>query len=256
MAQNNPVQEMELAMASLLIRTPSIVSRPAGKIINSEEMLTTRELSMFIDLARLETQVEHRDAELVPELPDWRRFWRMVFRRWNTTHPDNENPQVVGDVSTETSVKVGTLVCDHPPNKAYPGPQPRWRSEGADVFLGVLVPQWQSWLEFVWRDSKGKPVKPSLVKLDMNIYEWFDLAISRYDRCVQDRIEKYNEDCIIATARRRLVNFAKRGTGHEPNIKPGDEAPLLMPIELAGDRAERMSDIFANLKRLRDQRVN
>ncbi|KAL4722757.1 hypothetical protein ACLX1H_009995 [Fusarium chlamydosporum] len=256
MAKNKPDSEqVELAMASILVRTHSVLSRPPDDIINNEEMLSTRELSMFTDLARLENQVEHRDAELVPTMSDWRRFWRLVFRRWNTTHPDNESPHSVGDLSSETSVKVGTLACDHPPNKAYPGPQPKWRREGATVYLAVFVPMWQSWLEFSWTDSKGKPVKSSLVKLDMELAECLDLAISRYDRYVQDRVEKYNEDCIIATARRRLVHFARNGTVHEPRILPGDEAPVLMPVVLAGDRADKMVNTFAELKRLRDQRA-
>ncbi|RGP73020.1 hypothetical protein FSPOR_2396 [Fusarium sporotrichioides] len=258
MAQNNHAREqVELAMASILIRTPSVISRLPDDIINSEEMLSTRELSMFIDLSRLENQVEHRDADLVPTISDWRRFWRLVFRRWNTTHPDNESPaSFVGDLSSETAVKVGTLMFNHPPNKAYPGPQPKWRQEGADVFLGVSIPQWQGWLDLLWKDSKGKPVKPSIVKLDMELCECLDLAIARYDRCVQDRVEKYNEDCIIATARRRLVHFAKTGTGREPRILSGDEAPVLMPVVLAGDRADKMANTFANLKDLRDQRAN
>jgi hypothetical protein len=225
-------------------------------MINSEEMLSTRELSMFIDLSRLENQVEHRDAELVPTISDWRRFWRLVFRRWNTTHPDNESPKFVGDISSETAVKVGTLTCDHSCNKAFPGPQPKWRQGGADVFLSVSIPQWQGWLDLLWKDSKGKPVKPSFVKLDMELSQCLDLAISRYNRCVQDRIEKFNEDCIIATARRRLVHFAKTGTGREPCILSGDEAPVLLPTVLAGDRADKMADTFINLKRLRDQRAN
>ncbi|EYB33163.1 hypothetical protein FG05_06131 [Fusarium graminearum] len=258
MAQNNQDREqVELAMSSILIRTPSVVSRSSDDIINNEEMLTTRELSMFIDLARLENQVEHRHAELVPSISDWRRFWRLVFRRWNTTHPDNESPMFIGDLSSETAVKVGTLVCSQPPNKAYPGPQqPKWRQAGADVFLGVSIPPQQGWLELLWKDSKGKPVKPSIVKLDMELYKCLDLAISRYDRCVQDRVEKYNEDCIVATARRRLVHFAKVGTINEPRILAGDEAPNLLPVVLAGDRADNMADTFANLKDLRDRRAN
>ncbi|RGP79941.1 hypothetical protein FLONG3_1885 [Fusarium longipes] len=258
MAQNNQTRrQVELDMASILVRTNSVLARTPDDIINSEEMLSVRELSMFIDLSRLENQVEHRNAELEPTIYDWRRFWRLVFRRWNTTHPDNESPQFISDLSSEAAVKVGTLMCHHPPNKTYPGAgsQPKWRQEGADVFLSVSVPKWQGWLDLLWKDSKGKPVKPSIVKLNMELCECLDLAISRYDRCVEDRIEKFNEDCVIATARRRLVHFAKTGTRHEPRILPGDEAPVLVPVVLAGDRADAMARTFAGLKGLRDQRA-
>ncbi|KAM6534740.1 hypothetical protein FALCPG4_004366 [Fusarium falciforme] len=47
-------------------------------------------------------------------------------------------------------------------------------------------------------------------------------VISNYDRHESKRITKYNLDLVVSMARRRIMKWAKYGSGHEAHIDPVD----------------------------------
>ncbi|KAL2690069.1 hypothetical protein Neosp_004137 [[Neocosmospora] mangrovei] len=152
-----------------------------------------------------------------------------------------------------TAAQVGILCIDHPEpadEAQKPIQQSAARMAGAPAFLDLMLlrefrtiygdgpweePIWQETLwggdimsppkwAFLWRDQDGHPLKHEFVQFADGVTKKDAMirAITEYDQNERARVDIYNLQLLIDAGRRRVVNFARDGTGAPPRIYEGD----------------------------------
>ncbi|KAM0561819.1 hypothetical protein ACHAPJ_002990 [Fusarium lateritium] len=240
--------QQDATMDELLEDARCVNRRAPGAVIDDDEGFTKDELGRFIDLALQENAIVHGSRNRPHSVSAWRRFWRKVFKTWDSTDDENENPILRQARLVDTNVKVGVLRRDHPPSVAYPEQNQEGRRQGDPVYLSLTLQLQVDSINWMWKDARGRFVNPAHVDFNAGSEaRCLDRAITRYDRSLRERIDEHNEKLVIKTARRRVVHFAETGTGRGPYIRHEDQAPLLHTEEFAGPRIEHMYNVLAEL---------
>lgn len=84
------------------------------------------------------------------------------------------------------------------------------------------------------------------IEFDCSMEECLNLAIFQYDHSVADRVNWYNERAIIATARRRIVNFSRQGTESAPFLHTWDKVPPIKPLIFAAINPDQRWNLIRN----------
>ncbi|EKJ78927.1 hypothetical protein FPSE_00894 [Fusarium pseudograminearum CS3096] len=148
-----------------------------------------------------------------------------------------------------TDVLVGVLSRDHPPTEECPSQKkPPERRRGADVFLSATTKAANDMVDFVWKDSQGKLVNPSHVRITAGKYtSAMYLAIERYDNSLTKAYDELNDARIINYARLVVLFFAKEGGGYGTVYPRWFKPPTLKEPELARPRARTLAKRWAEL---------
>lgn len=242
---DTPITVFELARRS----TRDNSGRPAGGIIRSSEEMTVCELDLFASLARMERELHHKKRDVEMIMRDWKRFWSKVFDGWNSACRVDEDMPIEPPTFPNTDVLVGVLSRDHPPTEECPSrKKPPERRRGADVFLSATTKATNDTVDFVWKDSQGKIVNPSHVRITVGKYtSAMYLAIERYDNSLTKAYDELNDAHIINYARRVVLFFAKEGGGYGTFYPRWFNPPTLKEPELARPRARTLAKRWAEL---------
>ncbi|PCD19275.1 hypothetical protein FGRA07_06080 [Fusarium graminearum] len=180
---------------------------------------------------------------------DWKRFWSKVFDGWNSACRVDEDMPIEPPTFPNTDVLVGVLSRDHPPTEECPSrKKPPERRRGADVFLSATTKATNDTVDFVWKDSQGKIVNPSHVRITVGKYtSAMYLAIERYDNSLTKAYDELNDARIINYARRVVLFFAKEGGGYGTFYPRWFNPPTLKEPELARPRARTLAKRWAEL---------
>ncbi|KAF4963294.1 hypothetical protein FSARC_8696 [Fusarium sarcochroum] len=204
-------------------------SRPPNKTIHDHKQLTIEDKVGLFDLAHdFATVLLHQQRIKKPDPKRiLRRFYAKLFSSWSTIKKNNPYA-VLGDRSLpDTSIQVGELRRNCGMSEA--------RKAGAPVYLGLSLTREKDCIEWMWKDQQANLVKFSLVTLkpDLTIPQARAEAIHNYDNMERVRITTFNIERIICAARRRLVEWARLGSGAPRTYRPEDAAGHIMPLLLA-----------------------
>ncbi|KAJ3467601.1 hypothetical protein MRS44_005165 [Fusarium solani] len=203
-------------------------SRPPDTIIFKPADLTRAEKVHLMDLLT-------SFMSMVKQMPDdarmrelYRDFFESIFKRWiSNKKPDG--PPTLFPLGFEAAVQVGILRDIHPGIRPPPGvplsnlPVPSARVAGQPVFYGLELTLNEGGWRWFWMDRRTGLIDPQFVNMGgLTLSEARRRVISNYDRSESKRITKYNLDLVVSAARRRIMKWAKYGSGHEAHIDPVD----------------------------------
>ncbi|RGP73017.1 hypothetical protein FSPOR_2393 [Fusarium sporotrichioides] len=249
---NLPADEIPISMRDAIDATTITVNRLPRQLIVDESQLTFEELYACGGLADLERTLYHQQ-EVDQTMRDWQRFWHKVFDNWNSAHMANHDIPMRPRTFPDTNVSVGVLDRDHPPTGKRPGTkQPPERQQGAAVFLSVKIesPE-EDTVSFLWKDSRGRPVNPSLVRITLGgRAEAMALAIEQYDKWATKAYDDHNTARVINEARRRIRHFCEVGSAGRGRLPPDFQDPELIYPDLAYPRALVQSGQWARLNQI------
>ncbi|KAH7271054.1 hypothetical protein B0J15DRAFT_461111 [Fusarium solani] len=98
---------------------------------------------------------------------------------------------------------------------------PSARVAGQPVFYGLELTLNEGGWRWFWMDRRTGLIDPQFVNMGgLTLAEARRRVISNYDRSESKRITKYNLDLVVSVARRRIMKWAKYGSGHEAHIDP------------------------------------
>ncbi|QPC78295.1 hypothetical protein HYE68_009047 [Fusarium pseudograminearum] len=137
-------------------------------------------------------------------------LWGKIFENWS---PGHRIPMPVMTIHTfvESSISIGRLKCNQPPGGDYLVPCPKYRKEGAIVYLAVKRDGNDN-TAFLWCDKKGEPVKRSQIipRCDVDIYRLKEMLCEDYNNNECYFIDEYNEAIKIAHGRTVLAFLVAR----------------------------------------------
>ncbi|CAJ0551948.1 Ff.00g059270.m01.CDS01 [Fusarium sp. VM40] len=216
-----------------MLMTRWVPSREKREILTAQEYLNNVELVCMLDLARLEKIVIGSPSILT--INDWHRFSGKIFRHWDTSldTKENENLTFYESLPAEHSVKVGSTT--------------NLSSVSVYAYLTIIsVVVEPNRLNLSWNDCMGRYIAHTDIKFDCSMEECLNLAIPQYDHSVADRVNRYNERAIIATARRRIVNFPRQGTESAPFLHTWDKVPPIKPLIFAAINPDQRWNLIRN----------
>ncbi|GKT98967.1 hypothetical protein FLAG1_02140 [Fusarium langsethiae] len=222
---NLPADEISISMRDAIDATTIIVNRLPRQLIVNESQLTFEELYTCGGLADLERTLYHQQ-EVDQTMRDCAHMANRDIPMRPRTFPD-------------TNVRVGVLDHDHPPTGKHAGTkQPPERQQGATVFLSVKIESLEETVSFLWKDSRGRPVSPTHVRLSLgSMGEAVALAVEQYDRSMTKAYDIHNSEYVINETRRRVRHFSQAGSVGGGHLPPSFREPELEQPELAFPQA-------------------
>ncbi|KAI8674740.1 hypothetical protein NCS57_00372800 [Fusarium keratoplasticum] len=215
---------VDTAMNDSAVKEP----RPPDTIIFKPADLTRGEKFYLMDLLT-------SFMSMVKQMPDdartrelYQDFLDSIFKRW-TSDKKPDGPPKLFPLGFEAVVQVGILRDNHPGIRPPPGvpmsnlPVPPARMAGQPVFYGLELTLKEGGWRWFFMDRQTGFVDPQFVNMGgLALAEARRRVISKYDRNELKRITKYNLDLVVSVARRRIMKWAKYGSGHEAHIDPVD----------------------------------
>ncbi|KAF4944904.1 hypothetical protein FGADI_12332 [Fusarium gaditjirri] len=221
---SSPASPRNLSLVDAINQTGHVDQRAPNVVLHTETSLTVNELALFADLVQKMHQVEE-GLEVPYEIKHWKGFWEQVLKNWDSTMANADDLPLKPLKDADNRVQND------------PAPQ-----QGSAVYMSVFATAHEQLLQPHWKDQTGKFVSPSIVKTDKPIVECLDLAVLRFDRAATNQAKQYNIDGIVNAARRRLMHFARVGTGMAAFIPADGHPPPLLKPELVGDRADQTAE--------------
>ncbi|KAF5671749.1 hypothetical protein FHETE_3962 [Fusarium heterosporum] len=220
--------------------------RPPNTHVSTEDGLTKGEKCALADLVSRFNEMSRPSRRL-----GWkssRAFYAEVFNNWSSLQQDNPDPTIDDKIFEDTIVACGTLLSAQP---RYDGILPFWRRKNSPVYLKLDFRPGHLALGLDCMDAKGEYLDPKWVRYcdSFDAGRALDRGIRNYDSRERKRVDKYNKGCLIATARRRIVQWVTKGSGCAPEVEAGDRFPEVEPLWLIQDQKMERRILYEEFQR-------